>query len=67
MRPVRRSWGQCLHLAEEIGLAFETNAWQVGHPRCLAIQNVNANHSRFKQWLRRFSGVATSYLPNYLG
>ena len=21
----------------------------------------------FKQWMRRFSGVATAYLPNYLG
>jgi hypothetical protein len=32
----------------------------------LHVQNVNAYHSRFKQWLRRFHGVATRYLPNYL-
>jgi transposase-like protein/IS1 family transposase len=31
------------------------------------IQNVNAYHSRFKEWLRRFHGVASRYLPNYLG
>lgn len=31
------------------------------------IQNVNAYHSRLKGWLQRFRGVATSYLPNYLG
>ncbi len=31
------------------------------------IQNVNAYHSRFKTWMARFKGVATSYLPNYLG
>lgn len=31
------------------------------------IQNVNAYHSRFKVWLNRFHGVATKYLPNYLG
>jgi len=31
------------------------------------IQNVNAYHSRFKHWLCRFYGVATSYLENYLG
>jgi hypothetical protein len=31
------------------------------------IQNVNAYHSRLKGWLHRFRGVATSYLPNYLG
>jgi len=31
------------------------------------INNVNAYHSRFKQWLNRFNGVATKYLPSYLG
>ena len=31
------------------------------------VQNVNAYHSRFKQWLDRFHGVATHYLPHYLG
>ena len=33
----------------------------------LHVQNVNAYPSRFKQWLRRFNGVASRYLPNYLG
>jgi transposase-like protein len=33
----------------------------------LHINNVNAYHSRFKQWLNRFNGVATKNLPNYLG
>jgi hypothetical protein len=31
------------------------------------VQNVNAYHGRFKQWLARFHGVATKYLPHYLG
>ena len=31
------------------------------------VQNVNAYHRRFKQWLARFHGVASRYLPNYLG
>jgi transposase-like protein len=31
------------------------------------VQNVNGYHSRFHTWLRRFNGVATRYLPNYLG
>jgi len=31
------------------------------------IQNFNAYHSRLKGWMARFRGVATSYLPNYLG
>lgn len=31
------------------------------------IQNVNGYHSRLKEWMFRFHGVATKYLPNYLG
>ncbi|WP_426076072.1 IS1595 family transposase [Janthinobacterium sp. PSPC3-1] len=31
------------------------------------VQNVNAYHSRLRRWLRAFHGVATRYLPNYLG
>lgn len=31
------------------------------------IQNVNAFDSRFKNWIRRFHGVATKYLDSYLG
>ena len=31
------------------------------------LQNVNNYHSRFKNWLRHFLGVASHYLPNYLG
>ncbi len=31
------------------------------------VQNVNAYDSRPKAWMRRFHGVATHYLPSYLG
>ena len=31
------------------------------------VQNVNGYHSRLHEWLRPFHGVATRYLPNYLG
>jgi len=31
------------------------------------VQNVNAYDSRLKEWMRRFHGIATRYLPNYLG
>lgn len=31
------------------------------------VQNVNAYDSRLKNWIRRFHGVATHYLPSYLG
>ncbi len=33
----------------------------------LHINNVNAYHGRLKEWMRRFHGVATENLPNYLG
>jgi hypothetical protein len=31
------------------------------------INNVNGYHGRLKNWLRRFNGVASSYLNHYLG
>ena len=31
------------------------------------VQNVNAYHRRLRDWLMRFHGVASRYLPNYLG
>lgn len=31
------------------------------------VQNVNAYDSRLKGWMKRFHGVATKYLENYLG
>jgi transposase-like protein/IS1 family transposase len=31
------------------------------------VRNVNGYHSRLYTWLRRFNGVATCYLSNYLG
>ena len=31
------------------------------------VQNVNAYHSRLRDWLRPFRGVASRYLGNYLG
>ena len=31
------------------------------------VQNVNNYHSRFRNWLLRFHGVASRYLPHYLG
>jgi hypothetical protein len=33
----------------------------------LHLNNVNAYHGRLKECLRRFHGVATKNLPNYLG
>ena len=30
------------------------------------IKSINSYHDRLKSWIRRFNGVATKYLPNYL-
>ena len=38
-----------------------------GLAAAIHVQHVNAYHQRFRQWLSRFRGVASRYLPNYLG
>jgi hypothetical protein len=40
---------------------------RLGLPSTYHIPNVNAYTSRWKGWMARFRGVATAYLPNYLG
>jgi transposase-like protein len=55
--------------ARKIGLHHEAVNTQAGeHVRdgVFHIQNVNAYDSRLKDWMCRFHGVATRYLPNYL-
>lgn len=55
--------------AKQQGIEFETIIASKGehvHEKVLHLQNVNASASRFKQWLARFNGVASKYLPNYL-
>ena len=61
--------GMLAQVASELGIEHHAvNTLRGEHTRgAWHIQNVNAYHSRFKQWMRRFNGVATSYLPNYLG
>lgn len=57
-------------LAKEAGFAHQPLNVSAGSrvkERVYHIQNVNAYHSRLKSWLGRFRGVATRYLPNYLG
>ena len=61
---------QYFTLAKETGIAHRTV--YVAHGKRVVkgifhIQNVNAYHSRLKEWLERFHCVATKYLPNYLG
>ena len=55
--------------AKKRGIEFETIIASKGEhvrERVLHMQNVNAAAGRLKQWLARFNGVASKYLPNYL-
>ena len=56
--------------AREIGIAHRSINLAAG-VRVVAkvyhVQNVNAYDSRLKEWMRRFHGIATRYLANYLG
>lgn len=57
-------------VAKEIGITHRPVNLAAGQ-RVVAgvyhVQNVNAYDSRLKTWMRRFHGVATRYLGNYLG
>lgn len=55
--------------AREAGISHEAVKLRAGERvrGALHVQNVNAYHRRFRQWLARFYGVASRYLPNYLG
>ena len=57
------------YFAAEAGLSHESVNLSAGVrvKGAYHVQNVNAYHSRLHQWLDRFHGVATHYLPNYLG
>lgn len=55
--------------ARKIGLHHEvlnTRAGERTRDDVFHIQNVNAYDSRLKEWMFRFHGVSTRYLPNYL-
>ena len=55
--------------AAQAGITHEALNVQAGDRArgAIHIQNVNSWHSRFKNWLVRFRGVASRYLINYSG
>lgn len=57
------------YFAKEAGISHQTVNLRKGVrvKGAIHVQNVNAYHSRFRDWLSKFHGVATHYLPNYLG
>ena len=58
-----------IKFAKDSGLAFEAigTKQRRGREKVFHVQNVNAYHSRLKNWMVRFHGVATERLSNYLG
>lgn len=57
------------YFAKDAGITHQAINLRAGQrvKGAIHVQNVNAYHSRFRGWLERFNGVATHYLPNYLG
>lgn len=56
-------------LAKCKGLVHKMIATSYGQTKTIDgynIQKINALHSDLKNWMRRFNGVATKYLQNYL-
>jgi transposase-like protein len=70
---VSDSHGAYRSFARRHGIAHETVNLRAGvrvrrsAAGAIHVQNVNAYHQRLRQWLSRFRGVASRYLPNYLG
>jgi transposase-like protein len=66
---VTDSHGAYRAFAREAGISHEAVNLRSGEPvrGAIHVQHVNAYHRRLRQWLARFHGVASRYLPNYLG
>lgn len=57
-------------ITKEFAIAHESVNLSAGEhvrQKVFHIQHVNAYDSRLKGWMQRFHGVATKYLPHYLG
>lgn len=57
-------------MARQFSLAhasINVTADQYVRQQVFHVQHDNAYDARLKQWIRRFNGVATHYLPNDLG
>lgn len=54
--------------AREAGIAYQYVNLRRGERvgGAVHVQNVNGYHRRLRQWLARFHGVASRFVPNYL-
>jgi len=62
----RAAYGQFADATGRLHISLNASAGEraYGHYH---IQNVNAYQSRFKAWMAAFKGVASKYMPSYLG
>ena len=61
---IYRSFAETAHIAHT-AVNLSAGIRVIDH--AFHLQNVNAYHGRLKGWMARCHGVATHYLPNYLG
>jgi transposase-like protein len=62
----RDAYGAFAHAEDILHIPIITSRGEYAY-KGFHIQNVNAHASRLKNWLRPFKGVASWYLPSYLG
>jgi len=62
-------WSFCRAIAQQLGMQHERITFRQGERirGPFHVQNVNNYRSRWKRWLRRFNGVSSRYLQNYVG
>jgi transposase-like protein len=61
--PIYQAFAKAKHITHKV---INASAGEHTKEGAYHIQNVNAYDSRLKNWMRRFHGVATKYLENYL-
>ena len=62
-----RSFARCQGIAHQYVNVRAGERVRRSSEGAIHVQNVNAYHRRLRDWLMRFHGVASRYLPNYLG
>ena len=65
--PAYRAFARAHGIAHQAVNVSAGERHRLGPHGAIHVQNVNAYHGRLREWLAPFHGVASRYLPNYLG
>jgi len=65
--PAYRAFARVHGIAHQAVNVSAGERHRLGPHGAIHVQNVNAYHGRLREWLAPFHGVASRYLPNYLG